>query len=242
MRKTVVKVGDRYGRLDVQARFKSRGGASYWVCRCTCGKIKVIKGDSLRSGNSQSCGCLRLERFHQRCSPDLTGQTIAGRRIIGKTHYENKPGQVWEVECVACGKKSTTTTYQLRVLKQGCLSCGQENEHPLWSAYIRLCWCSKKRADKEILTFERFVEIASTAECHYCGDSVTWPKRKASRYNLDRKDNTRGYAFDNVVVCCHLCNRLKGNRFSYDEFLRIARVLREIRIERTVAKPACPTP
>lgn len=32
-----------------------------WVCRCDCGVIKTIIGASLRSGLTQSCGCLNRE-------------------------------------------------------------------------------------------------------------------------------------------------------------------------------------
>lgn len=28
-----------------------------WICRCRCGTIKTVRGDSLKAGISQSCGC-----------------------------------------------------------------------------------------------------------------------------------------------------------------------------------------
>ena len=34
---------------------------SYFLCRCACGTIRVVGGDSLLSGHSKSCGC----RFRQ---------------------------------------------------------------------------------------------------------------------------------------------------------------------------------
>lgn len=33
----------------------------YWKCRCDCGNLVVIKQDSIKSGNSKSCGCLAKE-------------------------------------------------------------------------------------------------------------------------------------------------------------------------------------
>lgn len=32
----------------------------YWKCKCECGNYKVIRSDSLTSGNTQSCGCYNV--------------------------------------------------------------------------------------------------------------------------------------------------------------------------------------
>lgn len=59
-------IGKKYNRLTVIKRvaipehIKSRG--TYYLCRCDCGTEKVILGRSLRSGNTQSCGCLWVEK------------------------------------------------------------------------------------------------------------------------------------------------------------------------------------
>lgn len=34
---------------------------AHWVCRCDCGKVVTIDSNSLRKGNTQSCGCLQKE-------------------------------------------------------------------------------------------------------------------------------------------------------------------------------------
>ena len=34
----------------------------FWRCDCACGGSKPIRGDSLKRGNTRSCGCLRRER------------------------------------------------------------------------------------------------------------------------------------------------------------------------------------
>ena len=36
---------------------RNEQGHIMWVCQCDCGCIKDIDGASLRSGNTQSCGC-----------------------------------------------------------------------------------------------------------------------------------------------------------------------------------------
>jgi len=47
--------------------------------------------------------------------------------------------------------------------------------------------------------------------CHYCG-VVPEP-----RNGIDRRDNTRGYEYDNVLSCCSKCNYAKGT-MSYKDF------------------------
>ncbi len=37
-----------------------------WLCHCDCGTERLVRGDSLRSGNHISCGCLRNEAAKRR--------------------------------------------------------------------------------------------------------------------------------------------------------------------------------
>ena len=97
-------VGKRFNRLlvlsaDVKAKRKS------YFCKCDCGKITTVRDDSLRSGKTQSCGCLYTERrmevivrhgeykkrlysiwsnIKQRCNnPKNTGYKYYGAKGIG---------------------------------------------------------------------------------------------------------------------------------------------------------------
>ena len=51
----------RFGRLLVLARGPNRGKRAAWRVRCDCGAISLVTGCNLRSGNTQSCGCLQAE-------------------------------------------------------------------------------------------------------------------------------------------------------------------------------------
>jgi hypothetical protein len=56
----------RYGRWKIVAYAGSNKGAgSLWLCRCRCGAERVVKGASLVSGRSQSCGCRHKEVVRQ---------------------------------------------------------------------------------------------------------------------------------------------------------------------------------
>lgn len=54
--------GQRFGRLTVLERAgKDKFGSIGWLCRCDCGEETVVFGKNLRSGHTQSCGCLERE-------------------------------------------------------------------------------------------------------------------------------------------------------------------------------------
>ena len=50
-------IGKKYGHLLVLRRGGRSTTGSKWVCQCDCGNIVEVRGNSLRSGNTTSCGC-----------------------------------------------------------------------------------------------------------------------------------------------------------------------------------------
>lgn len=55
--KLIDLTGKQFGELTVLARspVNSKDGKPMWVCRCSCGNVKSIKGDVLRRGDTKSC-------------------------------------------------------------------------------------------------------------------------------------------------------------------------------------------
>lgn len=52
------RVGQLYGRLTVLKQIPDPNKKiSWWECLCECGKLVVVKGGNLNSGNTKSCGC-----------------------------------------------------------------------------------------------------------------------------------------------------------------------------------------
>lgn len=49
---------EQYGRLLVLCRVGTHQGSPLWLCKCECGKYTKVTTRSLRSGNTQSCGCI----------------------------------------------------------------------------------------------------------------------------------------------------------------------------------------
>ena len=55
-------IGKKFGRLTVLSETKKKSGHNkIWLCKCDCGKLVEVQGDSLRSGHTKSCGCLQKE-------------------------------------------------------------------------------------------------------------------------------------------------------------------------------------
>jgi len=107
------ETGNRYGRLIVTKEAgRARWGNVLWRCVCDCGNMVVIRGSSLRSGNTKSCGCLRQEN---------PGMLPPGQANFNKTYlnYENHAKQrglsfdltkedfsfLTKMNCFYCGAK-----------------------------------------------------------------------------------------------------------------------------------------
>ncbi len=60
--------GHKYGRLRVMSfSHVDRNRKPHWNCECDCGNNAVVVGPALRSGHTQSCGCLRRDKSKIMC-------------------------------------------------------------------------------------------------------------------------------------------------------------------------------
>jgi hypothetical protein len=59
----VIDPGQRFGRLVVVVKTgaSTKTRQAMWLCRCDCGKTRIVFGGNLRRGLTRSCGCLRGE-------------------------------------------------------------------------------------------------------------------------------------------------------------------------------------
>lgn len=89
-------VGKRFGRLTVveQAEdyvISSGKRCAQWICRCDCGNEHIVRGYSLKNGDTKSCGCLAREKTVERNKKhntyDLSGDYGIGRTVNGKEFY-----------------------------------------------------------------------------------------------------------------------------------------------------------
>lgn len=89
MNKVINLKGKRFGKLLVLKRYK-KVYPSKWLCKCICGKEKVIASYSLRRKLTSSCGCIRCKHgYHPRGKPSSVYSTW-GAMIQRCTNKKNK--------------------------------------------------------------------------------------------------------------------------------------------------------
>lgn len=140
-------------------------------------------------------------------------------------------------EC-PCGAKGTDIFYWKktgRVKKNGeaylirsalCKKChNRRTVNRLLNDRPRFLLRSMEKADKKAgrpfsMTIG-FIRSVLKGPCSYCDDEVL-------PLTLDRRDNSRGHAEDNVVVSCIMCNAIRGS-MPYEAWLMMAKTLKEVK-------------
>ena len=131
-------IGKKFGRLFVVKyagctrpdRPKKKN--HQWKCQCDCGAKCVVLGDSLRSGNTQSCGCLQKERASKARRIDLSGQAFGRLTVLEFSHTDKKDQTYWTCEC-ECGNTKSINGASLRRGSSKSCGCRQGRfTHGMW--------------------------------------------------------------------------------------------------------------
>lgn len=72
---------------------------------------------------------------------------------------------------------------------------------------------------------KEFLEDSLLSKCIYCSYPAT---------GLDRLNNSIGHTDKNCVPCCTQCNLAKSNYFTYEDMLKIGKVIQEIKLSRNL--------
>lgn len=129
-------VGQKIGRWTVQylleERTKKRG--KIYHCKCECGNEKDVPAETLRRGQSKSCGCLNRELAAERCRAtriDLTGQRFGKLVALFPIYSENGGHTLWHCQC-DCGNTCDIDMGNLRSGKsQSCGCTNSKNEEKI---------------------------------------------------------------------------------------------------------------
>lgn len=203
-----MRVGERYGLLTVRALRAGRRGLA--VAECECGGEWSGIRQSLKSGSTQSCGCLRVG-----VKPESLLEQVFGNVVV--TDGPDKRGSLlfWFCQCI-CGRAFWTSRQNLKAGKTTSCGCrgrwpGETQARCLFAQYRK---SAKKRGYTFRISFADFLKITQR-NCYYCGGNPAALAHSSKgktvyRYNgLDRVHNRRGYTLNNVVPCCKTCNYAK---------------------------------
>ncbi len=98
--------------------------------------------------------------------------------------------------------------------------------------YDRLHMNARNGAGGKVLfSSSQFIEWYKSQAliCFYCKRKLTFGDRNkdlhgfkgSDKLTIDRKDNSKPYILDNIVLCCRRCNAIKGFRFTHEQLLEI---------------------
>jgi hypothetical protein len=125
--KKIDETGNKYGRLTViESAGSNKKGNALWLCRCDCGKEITAIGISLRSQNTRSCGCFKIEKTVETGKKKVID--LAGRRFGRLVVISRKPAKrrraYWNCLC-DCGNTTVVLGSELLRKRTGRTgSCG----------------------------------------------------------------------------------------------------------------------
>ena len=152
-------------------------------------------------------------------STELAAGSKYGRLTVVKlSHKDNR----WRRHYLCLCECGTEKIVQAGLLKSGnTKSCGclsreskarrlPDNRNDVNQIILGYKRHAEAKGREFSLTYEQVKEIIEKP-CTYCGVSHSNKKRDYVYNGMDRYDNAKGYIYGNVLPCCIICNRAKGN-------------------------------
>ena len=98
--------------------------------------------------------------------------------------------------------------------------------------FSNLIKTAKRRSKEMTLTFDEY-KVVAVHPCYYCLNALCGQSQQGG--GLDRLDNNIGYVPGNVVSCCAVCNKTRGDRFTVEETKAMIATVLEMRKRLSVA-------
>lgn len=116
--------GNVYGRITVGERAENNErGDAQWYCHCECGTDFITKGVSLRSGHTQSCGCLQKDKVREqglKNTANLIGKHFGKLEVIERIVGDKDNTGKWRCSCECGGETITTSAHLISGHTQSC--------------------------------------------------------------------------------------------------------------------------
>lgn len=170
------------------------------------------------------------------------------KQVIVKKSSSGSTYKTFVFECSECKTDIKIQSHSLKIHSGKCRRCVQKGK-PYEHILNELTYRCKNNTNHYInLSYEEFLDLIKTKRCHYCNKKLEFNPHTRDEnnnytsraYQLDRKDNNKGYTKENCVPCCWDCNRIKSNIYTYEEFLIISKALKKVYKNRLKIGPAHP--
>ena len=109
--------------------------------------------------------------------------------------------------------------------------CQKKYYSSMKGIYNQLKTTSKRKNIIFTLNKKEFVTWYSKQlkQCVYCRrqdyEIIKDYNGRHNRLSIDKKDNFKGYRLYNIVLCCHKCNTIKSDIFTFKEMKKIGIIL-----------------
>ena len=138
MGKTIDLKGKFFGEWEVLEKAPSKNKKVMWLCKCSCGTIKEVRSEHLRSGASTSCGCIQKQKAAAACKEvgktnkkDWINKRVDFLTVIQETPNRSQNGSIiWKCLC-DCGNivyKSSSDLAQHKSCHCGCQTIISQGE------------------------------------------------------------------------------------------------------------------
>lgn len=202
----------KFGRwtvLEINPQRASKGDPG-WLCKCECGTVKVVNGQSLRQGRSKSCGC--IQKGQKSISIiDLTGQKFGRWTVISASGEKAKVNRSakWLCRC-ECGNERNINGSSLRSGRSS--SCGCFHNEKVKESFTKHGKYKTPEYEVWRAMKQRCLNPSQPYYPYYGGRGITICKRwldsfenfiadmgprPTSKHSIDRKNNNLGYSPDN---------------------------------------------
>lgn len=199
--------GRKFYRLTLLKFDRIEKLKTYWIAECDCGTIKSMRVDQIKSGNSQSCGCLCVEVNSE--YKDITGVRYGRLTALRVSNSRGKQNQIKWICLCECGKEVEVSGHALRskhtkscgclfmdVAREQAIKIGHANkyvpdkykkEHAIWMGIRKRCLHPNGRYRKKgILMCERWADSFMS----FIEDMGPMP---GDNYQIDRIDYKGNY-------------------------------------------------
>jgi len=177
-RKLIDITGQKFGRLTVIKRVNSVNDSTMYLCKCECGKEKIINGAHLRRGKTKSCGCLHKEADENRkLSTGLASmralirryKNSAKRREIEYKLTEKQFRKITQQNCYYCGAKPNNISINDRCngvyIYNGIDRINSKKGYTLNNVVPCCRVCNRAKSDLNLQEFKDWIEKVYKKTC-----------------------------------------------------------------------------